>query len=76
MKNSTSEICVDLIQIWLFPFAIQWLWKLVVVPVTGFLPLSYWQAFGLRFLVAFLKASSSAWRVRNYVGEQERREEE
>jgi len=42
------------IQVFVYPFVIEWLWNIIVHPVTGVNLINYWQAFGLRMLVIFL----------------------
>jgi hypothetical protein len=52
--DAFADGIVGLIFWWLGAFLVQWLWRIIIVPVTGFFPLSYWQAFGLIFLCSFL----------------------
>ena len=42
------------IVLFLYPIVIQWLWNLIIPHLTGFNQMTYWQAFGLRWLVGFL----------------------
>ena len=44
------------IQLFVFPFMIEWLWNIIVVPVCGVGLITYWQAFGLKILVELLAA--------------------
>ena len=46
-----ASICV---QVFVYPFVIEWLWNIIIHPVTGAELVTYWQAFGLRMLVIFL----------------------
>jgi hypothetical protein len=41
---------------WMFlaPFAIKWLWKIVLIPIFSISPISYWQAFGLQWFVVLI----------------------
>ena len=42
------------IQVFIYPFVIEWLWNIIVHPVTGASMITYWQALGLRMLAIFL----------------------
>lgn len=60
-KQDISRCISALCGLFLFPVFIAWLWKLILVPATGVLPITYWQAFGLRFLIGFLVDDFSAY---------------
>ena len=50
----TEKFIAALVAPFLYAFAIKWLWGLTLVVILGVPRITYWQAFGLFWLVQFL----------------------
>ena len=53
------EAAFNWARLFLYPFAIRWLWKILVIPIFKLDPITYWQALGLMILVGLIDPNSS-----------------